>query len=255
MKEQLYNIPINDAIDAKSECPFCYIERAIEHDMMDFVLGSGSTYMESDVRDQTDNAGFCRMHFKKMYEYGNTLGNAWIMKTHLKKVISEADKAFDSYKPGTGGGFAAMLKKSDARQTNSITKWVNLRQESCYICNAFKEHYDRYLKTFFEMYEKDADFKKRLHEGKGFCLPHFAGLLEYAETHLSPDKQKEFASEYIPVMKAALEKLYGDVSWLIEKFDYRNKDADWGDSREALQNSMQRLKGGFPADPAYTAKK
>ena len=75
MKEKLYNIPINDAINAGSECPFCYIERQIEQDLMDFVLGSGSSYMESDVREQTDKAGFCRTHFKKMYDYGNTLGH------------------------------------------------------------------------------------------------------------------------------------------------------------------------------------
>ncbi len=53
---------------------------------MDFVLGNASSYMESDVRDKTDKAGFCRMHFKKMYDYGNTLGNAWILKTHINKV-------------------------------------------------------------------------------------------------------------------------------------------------------------------------
>ena len=90
MKEKLYTIPINDAVNAKDECPFCFIERKIEQDMMDFVLGSGSSYMESDVREQTDKAGFCRMHFKKMYDYGNTLGNAWIMKTHMRQTIYES---------------------------------------------------------------------------------------------------------------------------------------------------------------------
>ncbi len=255
MKEQLYNIPINDAVNADSECPFCYIERAIEHDMMDFVLGSGSSYMESDVREQTDKAGFCRAHFKKMYEYGNTLGNAWIMKTHMKRVIDEADKAFNAYKPGQNGGLSSILKKSDAKAANSVTSWVRGREESCYICNAFKGHYDRYMKTFFEMYGKDSAFKSRLNSGKGFCLPHFADLLDYASTHLPEKEQQGFADEFIPVMRSQLEKLYGDVSWLVEKFDYRNKDADWGDSREALQNCMQRLKGGFPADPVYKAKK
>ena len=62
MKEKLYNIPINDAVNAGDECPFCYIERKIEEDMRDFVLGSGCTYRESDVRDATDRAGFCRDH-------------------------------------------------------------------------------------------------------------------------------------------------------------------------------------------------
>ena len=51
MKEKLYTIPINDAVNANDECPMCYIERSIEQDLMDFVLGSGSSYMESDIRD------------------------------------------------------------------------------------------------------------------------------------------------------------------------------------------------------------
>ena len=114
MKEKLYNIPVNDAVNAGSECPICYIERAIEQDMMDFVLGSGSSYMESDVREQTDKAGFCRVHFKKMYDYGNTLGNAWIMKTHMKRMNEEAARAFDMYKPGKNG-LTALFKKRGGR--------------------------------------------------------------------------------------------------------------------------------------------
>ena len=50
MKEQLYTIPLNDAVNAGDECPFCYIERSVEQDLLDFVLGSGSSYMEADIR-------------------------------------------------------------------------------------------------------------------------------------------------------------------------------------------------------------
>ncbi len=57
MKETLYTIPLNDAVNAGDECPFCYIEREVEQDLMDFVLGSGSSYMESDVREATDKEG------------------------------------------------------------------------------------------------------------------------------------------------------------------------------------------------------
>ena len=42
MKEQLYTIPLNDAVNAQDECPFCFIHRSIEQDLLDFVLGSGS---------------------------------------------------------------------------------------------------------------------------------------------------------------------------------------------------------------------
>ena len=54
MKEQLYTIPLNDAVNAQDECPFCFIHRSIEQDLLDFVLGSGSSYMEADIREQTD---------------------------------------------------------------------------------------------------------------------------------------------------------------------------------------------------------
>ena len=65
MKEKLYTIPLNDAMNAEDECPFCYIERNVEQDIMDYVLGSCASYMESDTREATDQAGFCRTHTKK----------------------------------------------------------------------------------------------------------------------------------------------------------------------------------------------
>ena len=50
MKETLYTIPLNDAVNAGDECPFCFIEREVEQDLMDFVLGSGSSYMKPPTR-------------------------------------------------------------------------------------------------------------------------------------------------------------------------------------------------------------
>ena len=32
MKEKLYTIPLNDAMNAGDECPFCFIERNVEQD-------------------------------------------------------------------------------------------------------------------------------------------------------------------------------------------------------------------------------
>ena len=99
MKEKLYTIPLNDAVNASDECPFCFIERELEQNSLDFVLGNSSSYMESDIRDQTDKAGFCRVHMKKMFDYGNTLGNALILQTHYHKLREEMRKQFDSFSP------------------------------------------------------------------------------------------------------------------------------------------------------------
>ena len=252
MKEKLYTIPLNDAVNAKDECPFCYIERKIEQDMMDFVLGSGSSYMESDVREQTDKAGFCRMHFKKMFDYGNTLGNAWIMKTHMRATIAEMKKAMKEHAPGKSAG---LFKKKGDGSVNSVTAWVNARENSCFICKQFTDHYDRYMDTFFELYRKDEAFRSKINESKGFCLPHFGDLCEAAESRLKDKEQEQFFATTFALMEANMERLFEDDAWLIEKFDYRNKDADWKNSKEALQNCMQKLKGGYPADPVYKQKK
>lgn len=253
MKEKLYMIPLNDAVNANDECPFCFIERKIEQDLLDFVLGSGSSYMQSDIRDQTDKAGFCRVHFKKMFDYGNTLGNGWILKTHYKKMIGEMKQEIKSYTPGKVSLKDKFLKSSES--ANPIGRWVTAKEESCYICNYFKDHYDRYLETFFIMYKEDSEFRSKIDNGKGFCLPHFGDLCEASDSKLSENDRQEFYSRISKLMLDNMDRLYEDVAWLIEKFDYRNKDADWKNSKDAIQRGMQKLKGGYPGDPVYKQNK
>ena len=57
------------------------------------------------------------------------------------------------------------------------------------------------------------------------------------------------------LMERNMERIQDDVNWLVEKFDYRNKDADWKNSRDAVQRGMQKLKGGYPGDPVYKMNK
>lgn len=252
MKEQLYTIPLNDAMNAKDECPFCFIERSIEQDVLDFVLGSGSSYMEADIRGMTDKAGFCRMHFQKMFDYGNTLGNAWILKTHYQKVLEELHQ-FASFRPGK-----TSLKdkfKKNAGGTNPIGMWVAQKKASCYVCNQYKDTYARYLDTFFYLFKQDPAFREKIETSKGFCLPHFGNLCEAADQKLSDKEREDFYAMVLPLMETNMQRVAEDVAWMVEKFDYRNKDADWKDSRDAIQRGMQKLKGGYPADPDYKMNK
>ena len=98
-------------------------------------------------------------------------------------------------------------------------------------------------------------FKEKIQNGKGFCIPHFGDLCEAAESRLKEKEQEEFFTVLFELMEHNMNRLYEDDAWLIEKFDYRNKDADWKNSKDALQNCMQKLKGGYPADPIYKQKK
>lgn len=253
MKEKLYTIPLNDAVNANDECPFCFIERKIEQDLMDFVLGSASSYMEADIRDMTDKAGFCRDHFKKMFDYGNTLGNAWILKTHYKRMIEEMDKTFKHFTPSKSS-----LKdkfRKNLENDNPIGIWVKEKENSCYICEQYKDMYLRYLDTFFYLFKQDPAFVDKIRNGKGFCLPHFGDLCLEADKQLSDKDKEAFYNMVKPLMLENMNRLFEDVSWMVEKFDYRNKDADWKNSKDSIQRGMQKLKGGYPADPVYKASK
>ena len=254
MKEQLYTIPLNDAVNAGDECPFCFVERALEQDSLDFALGSCASYMESDVREVTDKKGFCREHFKKMFDYGNTLGNGWILKTHFMKIRDEFASEVKHFSPGKSK--MSLADKLKGRTiSNPLVDWVDRKEQSCYICDHFREIYERYLDTFFILYRDDESFRKRIKESKGFCLSHFGDLCTGADRRLSGPELDEFYSMLLPLMERNLDRLQEDVNWLIEKFDYRNKDADWKDSKDAVQRGMQKLKGGYPADPPLKMKK
>ncbi len=252
MKEKLYTIPLNDAINADTECPFCYIERKIEQDTMDFVLGNSSSYMESDIRSMTDDMGFCRDHFKKMFDYGNTLGNAWILKTHYDKKIKKLEKHFKQYTPEKSTALFSFIKSGN--EGNTLTNWMDSEKDSCFICDKFRDTYDRYMNTFFYLYLNDAAFHDKLMNTKGFCLTHFNDSLKAADKHLDASKRERFYKEMQSLMLKNMNRIMEDVSWMIEKFDYRNKDADWKDSKDAIQRAMQKLEGGFPADPVYKSK-
>ncbi len=254
MREEIYTIPVNDAVNADDECPFCYIERMVEHKLMDFVLGNGASYMESDIRDLTDEHGFCKEHFKKMFKYQNALGNAWILSTHYNRIMKEMDKAFKDFS-FTGGKAGLFSRKNSDEGLNSITKWTREREKRCYICENFSSSYERYMDTFFNLYESDSEFKRKVDGGKGFCLTHYGDVIEGASKRLKADQYKAFAERSMELMRRNMKRLYDDVDWMIQKYDYRNKDADWKTSKDAAQRAMQKLKGGYPADDDYRMKK
>jgi len=262
MKERIDSIPINDAMNEAGECPLCYIEKKVEDNALDYVLGSGSSYMEYDTREMTDKAGFCRAHFKKMYDYGNTLGNAWILSTHYDNVIREMSEQFKQFKPekrkrGINLPISVAGRKNSkaSGSDNSIVEWINFRNRSCFICENVKRSFDDYIKVFFGMYKKDLEFRQKVVDSQGFCLSHFGVLCEAADENLNEEQLKEFYSDLCPLMLENMKRIKEDVAWLIEKYDYRNKDADWKNSKDANQRAMQKLKGGYHHLPPHQAKK
>ena len=253
MKEQIHTIPINDALDNAGECLFCYIERRTEEHAMNYVLGHGASYMEADIRELTDKAGFCRTHFKKMFDYGNALGNAWILKTHYRRMIDEMNKEFKDFHPEKKNKISIFSKASDSN--NAIVSWMKEKECSCFICSNVQNTFAAYLNTFFTMYKKDNSIREKFFHTKGVCLTHMTNLLDGVDTYLNVKEQEEFYNRFLPMQISNMERIYEDLSWFIEKYDYKNKEADWKDSKTAVQRGMMKLKGNDPSLPPYQLKR
>ncbi len=252
MREQIHTIPISDAMANAGECPFCYIMRRTEEHALNFVLGPGASYMEADIRDMTDREGFCREHFKKMFDYGNALGNAWILKTMTKRRNDAMKKAFKDFKPSSSKGSLFGKKETTA---NGIVDWIDQLDHSCFVCNMVEKTFQAYMNTFFDLYKKESEFRKQVAESKGFCLTHFKVLCQGADANLKGKDLEAFYEMVLPLMEKNMDRIYEDVSWFVEKFDYKNKDADWKDSKDAVQRTMQKQSGGDPSLPPYKMKK
>lgn len=257
MKEQLYTIPLMDAFHADDECPFCYIERNLEQHALDFVLGAEVSYMQDDVRAETDKMGFCREHYKKMFLYGNALGNSLILDTHLKKLTKELKEEMRRYSDTAKPGFMNRLRKDvlAAKGSNNVSQWIHEKNSSCYICDHIKNNYDRYLATFFVLFKKgDTEFMELVRNGKGFCLPHFADVLDAAPLYLNGKEQKQLRDMLFLQMEENINRIQEELDWFQKKFDYRYRDAEWKTSKDAVQRAMQKIGSGYPEEPPYRQK-
>ena len=246
MKEQIDTIPVNEAFSVGDECPFCYLERQVEQRAIRYVIGPGASYMEPDVRAVTDSQGFCRQHYKKMFDYGNSLGNALVMQTYFVGLYKDMALQMDKFEmPDKKGLFS---KKTTAELP--LLQWLKRKNSTCYLCSKLEYNMRRYYATFFHLI-KDAEFRSKVEGGEGFCLHHFAQLLESAQEKLPNAQLEWFYNTVLAQMKENLGRVQTDLDWFIEKFDYRNASAPWKNSKDAVSRSMQKLKGGYPADPVY----
>lgn len=233
MSEQLYTIPVNEAFDEDCECPVCKMYRELTKNSIEFTLGP--SYMEDDVRMETDRIGFCAEHVKELYHHQNRLGLALITKTHMDRVILEVeDKA---------GKKAAPVSLFQKKPENPLLSYLREMNRSCYICNRINRIFNRYLVTVFYLYEKDSSFREKFDHCKGFCTEHYALLLSEAERELSGSVQREFRDALNKSFLDHMKRVRDDLDWFIDKFDYRNADAPWKNSQDALPRALLKTNG------------
>ena len=246
MKEHLHTIPLNEAFDSHDECPFCFLRRQSEQRILRYVAGPSASYMEPEVRDVTNETGFCPAHLKKLYDYGNTLGSALMLQTYYARILEKLHGEIECFERPAPKKLFTKPKETAL----PLGQFLQKETASCYICNQLENSMDRYYRTFFSLV-KEPEFRAKVESCNGFCLTHFGELLHNAQLHLPNSQRDWFYTTVFPVMERNLTRVKEDLDWLIAKYDYRNASADWRNSRDALQRTMQKLGGGYVADKPF----
>ena len=239
MKEQLYTIPVNDAFAVDCECPVCSMYDSLEKDAIEFTMGP--RYMEDDIRLETNKIGFCTHHVKQLYKHQNRLGLALILHTHMQRTNRDLEDLLSSDKPVKKGLFA---KKTE--NASPVTEYIENLNQSCYICNRIDRIFARYLATIYHCYEHDEEFRRKFAASKGFCTKHFGMLYEGAPSSLSGKRLPEFIKTLNEVYLTNMKRVTDDLEWFTDKFDYRNEDKPWKNSKDALPRSMNKTNSVLP---------
>ena len=238
MLYHLDTIPVWDAVKQDTFCPLCYLRDKNEQTDVERFLGG--SVMEPDIRIKVNEKGFCPRHQQMLYDQKNRLGHALLMQSRLKTLREKAlpllENAQKGVKPGLLKGDRSGGVKSAAEKLAGMTG-------GCIICESVKENTERYARTLLHLYKTDKAFQKAFEGSKGVCMRDLPLLMTLADETLSGETLRAFLTTLYALQKREMDKLQAELDGFCVKFDYRNKDKPWGDSRGALERTVNRLRG------------
>lgn len=244
MKYTLDTLPVLDAYRENGECPLCRLRISCEDQYVDSMLGAA--YMEPDCRVKTNEVGFCTRHFELMFERRNRLGLALMTHTHMQQVTRDLKTILSD--DGSQKGLLAAFRSGKSEETRAAK--IRKRLSGCVICEQVDSTVSRYAYTIAQLYGTNAEFQRMFDSSKGFCLPHLALVLNLAQKTLPTAQADAFAKAVAAVELPNLERLSKELEWFTLKYDFRNADKPWGNSRDAVERSINKLMGACVGEEA-----
>ena len=72
-------------------------------------------------------------------------------------------------------------------------------------------------------------------------------LYEMAPRHLHGKMLEDFTADLNKVFLDHFRRMQEEIAWFVDKHDYRNRNADWKTSRDAIPRAMTKV-NSIPAD-------
>ena len=248
MRYHIDTIPVWDAMKLDGECLMCALERKTELSEAERYLGA--SVMEPDVRVKVNDRGFCRKHHAMLFSMSNRLGHALMLESHtieirekLAKISEKLEKNAAQLKDAGIGDKLSGKTKTAAAEILKQAQAVEEMADSCLMCDTIKENMDRYIHTFFHLYQNDGEFRSRFEKSKGLCLHHLGRLLEAATEELNAKELGRFTETVMRLEKENMDRIQEDISWFIKKFDYRYENESWKNSKDAVERTVNKVRG------------
>ena len=138
--------------------------------------------------------------------------------------------------------FSRLLKKSQPDE-NATGIQVRARIVKCILCERLDYTIRRYAYTLVHLWNTDSQFKAAFSASKGLCLEHLALVCDMAQENLSGKDYTSFMETLARVEAENLKRIEDELEWFTLKFDYRNQDKPWGNSRDAVERAINKLQG------------
>ncbi|MBR4234594.1 MAG: hypothetical protein IKR85_00845 [Clostridia bacterium] len=235
MRQHIDTIPVWDAFKTDCECPLCVLRETNENNYVQTF--TGGSVMEPDVRVEVNMKGFCARHFRLMMKSEHRLGVALMAHTYLKQSMArlgQTNMAVQSV-PVKGRLFSKKAPEAGV-DLSALT-------DTCILCDRLNDTMKRYVYTAIHLWKKDSAFRYQLKNSKGLCLKHYAELLKAAPEQLSGQELATFTDELNETEMKNLARLEQEIEWFTLKFDHQNADKPWGNSRDALPRTVEKLRG------------
>lgn len=239
MKEKIYTIPINEAYDAPCGCPLCELERRLEEEACSYALGAAM--MEPDFRVNSNEKGFCRHHMQKLFALPNKLSLALVLDTGVESISGRLAALFER---AASVGRKGLFGKDGASEIcGQLCDELAAYEEACVICEKVDNTMKRYCETLVDMWATEPDFREKFDRAQALCLPHLRSVLKAASGNMPKKLLGEFLRAVGEGQKRDFSKIGDDVHRFTLKFDYRNRDMEWGDAKDAPQRAIEKLCG------------
>jgi len=235
MADHIHTIPVLDALRDPGGCAFCKMQAKLESDVIRFIMGPA--YMEDDVRMETNKVGFCTTHLNVMYKEQNRLGLALMLHTHIKQLGKDTGAIIKGRLP------QKIFGKDPNGVLPRLYSHLSNTKGTCYVCAKAGATFDRYMDTFLHIWGRGGDDARLIESQQSYCMPHFIQLFQFIEKE-GRSKREKYLDHLLPLWQKLTQELDTDLDWFVQKFDHRNANEPWKNSRDVVPRAMGFL-GGY----------